>query len=102
MASLWTARLYRRKDIIEVDNVQLGKAEPPRLWRYHKPRGLVVPNNMKRGDTIFTHLPENLPRYLCRAADIDSEGLLLLTMMASWHAIWNCRQLAGHANIGFG
>ena len=69
------------KDIIEVDNVQLGKAEPPRLWRYHKPRGLVVSNKDEKGrDTIFTHLPENLPRVISVGRlDIDSEGLLLLT-----------------------
>ena len=69
------------KDIIEVDNVLLGKAEPPRLWRYHKPRGLVVSNKDEKGrDTIFTHLPENLPRVISVGRlDIDSEGLLLLT-----------------------
>ena len=68
-------------DIIEVDNVLLGKAEPPRLWRYHKPRGLVVSNKDEKGrETIFTHLPENLPRVISVGRlDIDSEGLLLLT-----------------------
>ncbi len=68
-------------DIIEVDNVRLGKAEPPRLWRYHKPRGLVVSNKDEKGrDTIFTTLPESLPRVISIGRlDIDSEGLLLLT-----------------------
>lgn len=69
------------KDIIEVDNVRLNKAEPPRLWRYHKPRGLVVSNRDEKGrDTIFTHLPASLPRVISVGRlDIDSEGLLLLT-----------------------
>lgn len=69
------------KDIIEVDNVRLNKAEPPRLWRYHKPRGLVVSNKDEKGrDTIFTHLPASLPRVISVGRlDIDSEGLLLLT-----------------------
>ena len=68
-------------DIIEVDNVRLSKAEPPRLWRYHKPRGLVVSNKDEKGrDTIFTKLPESLPRVISIGRlDIDSEGLLLLT-----------------------
>ena len=68
-------------DIIEVDNVRLGKAEPPRLWRYHKPRGLVVSNKDEKGrDTIFRKLPESLPRVISIGRlDIDSEGLLLLT-----------------------
>ena len=68
-------------DIIEVDNVRLDKAEPPRLWRYHKPRGLVVSNKDEKGrDTIFTKLPESLPRVISIGRlDIDSEGLLLLT-----------------------
>ena len=69
------------KDIVEVDNVRLNKAEPPRLWRYHKPRGLVVSNRDEKGrDTIFTHLPASLPRVISVGRlDIDSEGLLLLT-----------------------
>ena len=69
------------KDIVEVDNVRLNKAEPPRLWRYHKPRGLVVSNRDEKGrDTIFTHLPTSLPRVISVGRlDIDSEGLLLLT-----------------------
>ena len=69
------------KDIIEVDDVRLNKAEPPRLWRYHKPRGLVVSNRDEKGrDTIFTHLPASLPRVISVGRlDIDSEGLLLLT-----------------------
>lgn len=69
------------KDIVEVDNVRMNKAEPPRLWRYHKPRGLVVSNRDEKGrDTIFTHLPASLPRVISVGRlDIDSEGLLLLT-----------------------
>ena len=70
-----------KSDIIEVDNVRLSAAEPPRLWRYHKPRGLVVSNKDEKGrDTIFTKLPESLPRVISIGRlDIDSEGLLLLT-----------------------
>ena len=70
-----------KSDMIEVDNVRLSEAEPPRLWRYHKPRGLVVSNKDEKGrDTIFTKLPESLPRVISIGRlDIDSEGLLLLT-----------------------
>ena len=70
-----------KSDMIEVDNVRLSEAEPPRLWRYHKPRGLVVSNKDEKGrDTIFTKLPGSLPRVISIGRlDIDSEGLLLLT-----------------------
>ncbi|MGC6454343.1 MAG: pseudouridine synthase, partial [Candidatus Puniceispirillaceae bacterium] len=50
-------------------------------WRYYKPRGLVVSaRDEKDRQTIFDHLPPNLPRVLSVGRlDMDSEGLLLLT-----------------------
>ena len=68
-------------DSITVDGKPLPRREATRLWRYHKPRGLVVSNRDEKGrNTIFTHLPASLPRVISVGRlDIDSEGLLLLT-----------------------
>ncbi len=69
------------KDRIDVDDKRIPTAEPVRLWRYYKSRGLVVSNRDEKGrDTIFDRLPDNLPRVISVGRlDLDSEGLLLLT-----------------------
>lgn len=66
---------------IEVDGKLLPAAEETRLWRYHKPAGLVTSNRDELGrDTIFDHLPPDLPRVITVGRlDLNSEGLLLLT-----------------------
>jgi len=68
-------------DTITVDNKPLPQREPARLWRYYKPRGLVVSaRDEKNRETIFDKLPSHLPRVMTIGRlDIDSEGLLLLT-----------------------
>jgi len=68
-------------DRILVDGKKLGGSEPTRLWRYYKPRGLVVSNQDEKGrQTIYDTLPDNLPRLVSVGRlDMDSEGLLLLT-----------------------
>ena len=68
-------------DSITVDGKPLPDREPARLWRYHKPRGLVVSaRDEKDRQTIFDTLPANMPRVLSVGRlDMDSEGLLLLT-----------------------
>ena len=69
------------KDKIEVDGAALPAAEPARLWRYYKPRGLIVSTKDDKGrQTIFDALPESLPRVISVGRlDLDSEGILLLT-----------------------
>ncbi len=69
------------KDRIEVDGQVLGAPEPPRLWLYHKPSGLVTTTRDEQGrETIFDALPEDLPRVMSVGRlDLNSEGLLLLT-----------------------
>jgi 23S rRNA pseudouridine2605 synthase len=69
------------KDIVLVDGRQIGAAEPTRLWRYHKPTGLVTTHRDPTGRaTVFEHLPPSLPRVVSVGRlDLNSEGLLLLT-----------------------
>lgn len=68
-------------DAITVDGKPLREPEPPRLWRYYKPIGLVTSERDEKGrDTVFDALPDDLPRVLSIGRlDINSEGLLLLT-----------------------
>ena len=75
------ACIVTAKDRIEIDDKRIPTAAPARLWRYYKPRGLVVSNRDEKGrDTIFDHLPDSLPRVISIGRlDLDSEGLLLLT-----------------------
>jgi len=68
-------------DLVTVDGKALPSAEPTRLWRYHKPPGLVTTNADPQGrPTVFERLPQDLPRVMSVGRlDINSEGLLLLT-----------------------
>ena len=68
-------------DKIVVDGKRLPQAEQARLWRYYKPRGLIVSAKDEKGrDTIFDALPDHMPRVISVGRlDFDSEGLLLLT-----------------------
>ncbi|MEL7167650.1 MAG: S4 domain-containing protein, partial [Pseudomonadota bacterium] len=69
------------QDKITVDGKPLPEAEPERIWLYHKPAGLVTTTSDEMGrETIFDHLPEDLPRVMTVGRlDLNSEGLLLLT-----------------------
>jgi 23S rRNA pseudouridine2605 synthase len=68
-------------DRIEVDGRPLPDAEPIRLWRYHKPRGLVTTHRDTDGrPTVFEKLPPEMPRVVSIGRlDLNTEGLLLLT-----------------------
>lgn len=69
------------RDVILVDDEVIAEIEPPRLWRYHKPTGLVTSASDEKGrDTVFDKLPDDLPRVMSVGRlDLNSEGLLLLT-----------------------
>ena len=69
------------KDRITVDNELLPDAEPPRLWRYHKPRGLVTTHKDPEGrPTVFDAVPREIGRVISVGRlDYNTEGLLLLT-----------------------
>ncbi len=68
-------------DRIVVDGEPLRARERTRLFRYHKPRGLVTTHADPEGrPTIFNALPQDLPRLISVGRlDINTEGLLLLT-----------------------
>jgi 23S rRNA pseudouridine2605 synthase len=68
-------------DHVLVDGRPLPAAEPARLWRYHKPRGLVTTHRDPQGrPTVFEKLPPDLPRVVSVGRlDFNTEGLLLLT-----------------------
>jgi 23S rRNA pseudouridine2605 synthase len=68
-------------DVLTVEGKPIAAAEPTRLFRYHKPSGLVTSHNDPRGrPTVFAALPPGLPRLISVGRlDLNSEGLLLLT-----------------------
>lgn len=75
------ARDVTPKDRVIVDGQPLPAPEPPRLWRYHKPKGLVTTHSDPQGrPTVFDKLPDHLPRVVSVGRlDFNTEGLLLLT-----------------------
>ena len=68
-------------DTILVDGKKIEAAEKTKLWRYHKPSGLVTTHNDPEGrETVFQKLPKSMGRVISIGRlDLTSEGLLLLT-----------------------
>ena len=66
---------------ITIDGEVLPAPAPPRLWRYHKPAGLITSARDPKGrPTVFGSLPPALGRLISVGRlDLNSEGLLLLT-----------------------
>ena len=75
------ATLVTRDDVITVDGKPMGAAQATRVWRYHKPAGLITSHNDPAGrPTVFDALPSGLPRVISVGRlDLNTEGLLLLT-----------------------
>ncbi len=75
------ASVVSTTDHITVDGRPLPEAQGVRLFRYHKPRGLVTSHKDPQGrKTVFQALPEGMPRVVSVGRlDINTEGLLLLT-----------------------
>jgi 23S rRNA pseudouridine2605 synthase len=100
------------RDRIVVDGEPLPQRARTRLFRYHKPRGLVTTHADPQGrPTIFAKLPKNLPRLISVGRlDINSEGLLLLTNdgglaralelpATGWERRYRARARPRHANF---
>ncbi|CAH2601187.1 Uncharacterized RNA pseudouridine synthase RBE_0321 [Rhodovastum atsumiense] len=68
-------------DLVVVNGALVEPPERTRLWRYHKPAGLMTTHRDPEGrPTIFQKLPPHLPRVISVGRlDLNSEGLLLLT-----------------------
>ena len=79
------AHVVSGADAILVDGEPLPSAQAPRLWRYHKPKGLVTSHKDPQGrPTVFANLPDSLPRVVSVGRlDINTEGLLLLTTVGA-------------------
>jgi len=75
------AFLVTEKSLIVVDGKPIRDTEPTRVWRYHKPIGLLTTHNDPQGrQTVFDTLPPALGRVISVGRlDYNSEGLLLLT-----------------------
>ncbi len=68
-------------DAVSVDGRLVAPAERTRLFRHHKPHGLVTTHKDPEGrPTVFEKIPAGLPRLISVGRlDLTSEGLLLLT-----------------------
>ncbi len=68
-------------NVVQVDEKPLAQPDAARMWRYHKPSGLVTTHKDEKGrSTVFGSLPKHLGRVVSVGRlDFNSEGLLLLT-----------------------
>lgn len=70
---------------VTVDGKPVGKAEPTRLFRFHKPPGLLTAERDPKGratiyNALINALPKGTPRLMpVGRLDFNTEGLLLLT-----------------------
>ena len=67
--------------IVTVDGKKIGAAEESRVWRYHKPAGIITTARDPQGrPTVFDKMPPGMPRVVSVGRlDFNTEGLLLLT-----------------------
>ncbi|MGH6898331.1 MAG: pseudouridine synthase [Geminicoccaceae bacterium] len=68
-------------NLVTIDGEPLPALEQPRLFRYHKPAGVLTAARDPEGrPTLYDRLPEGLPRLMpIGRLDMGAEGLLLLT-----------------------
>jgi 23S rRNA pseudouridine2605 synthase len=68
-------------DIVQVNGTVVDSPARTRLWRYHKPDGLVTTHKDPQSrPTVFQKMPKEMPRVVSIGRlDLNSEGLLLLT-----------------------
>jgi len=75
------ATILKSLDGVTVDGKPVRQPEHTRLFRFHKPTGLLTTERDPRGrPTIYDRLPPGLPRVVpVGRLDLNTEGLLLLT-----------------------
>ena len=75
------ATFIDKGDLVTVNGALVDEPARTRLFRYHKPDGLVTTHRDPEGrPTVFERLPPALPRLVSVGRlDLNSEGLLLLT-----------------------
>jgi 23S rRNA pseudouridine2605 synthase len=75
------ATFIQPDDLVVVNGKLIDAPDRTRLWRYHKPDGLVTTHrDPEDRPTVFQKLPPTLPRVVSVGRlDLNSEGLLLLT-----------------------
>ncbi len=75
------ATLVSAADALAVDGKPIAAPQQTKIWRYHKPAGLVTTARDPEGrPTVFSVLPKTLPRVISVGRlDVNTEGLLLLT-----------------------
>jgi 23S rRNA pseudouridine2605 synthase len=79
------ATIIRNLNGVTVDGKPVERAEPARVFAFHKPSGLITAESDPKGrPTIYTALRNALPRGAPRVMpvgrlDMNTEGLLLLT-----------------------
>ena len=68
-------------DKVTVDGKPMPQKQATRLWRFHKPRGLLTTTHDPEGRaTVFQALPPEMPRVVAVGRlDMGSEGLLLFS-----------------------
>lgn len=68
-------------DIVQVAGQVVEAPARARMWRYHKPDGLMTTHKDPQGrPTVFEKMPAGMPRVISVGRlDLNSEGLLLLT-----------------------
>ncbi len=71
----------RPGQVIRIDGETLPEEQPTRLFRLHKPKGVLTSAHDPEGRrTIYDLLPGDVPRLMpIGRLDLNSEGLLLLT-----------------------
>jgi 23S rRNA pseudouridine2605 synthase len=75
------ATMVNGADSLAIDGKDIAATQQTKLWRYHKPAGLVTTARDPEGrPTVFSKMPKALPRVISVGRlDINTEGLLLLT-----------------------
>ncbi len=68
-------------DIVQVAGQVVDAPARARLWRYHKPDGVMTTHKDPEGrPTVFQKMPAGMPRVVSVGRlDLNSEGLLLMT-----------------------